>query len=176
MALGFVPITIKSMTFNSKITWLPCAPVQFWCDFTATQYAVPGSLAADEANEIGGLKAMHSWGQRRDGAALEQRLIASAEPVRNFGLRAAVQGRYSIAVPQRFFLPAHVGLRLTAVCGARCRQEDRTRQRPAGDRRQAGAARKTTRRASSRAQVLLPGLAVRSARGGADQGSLHFRR
>jgi hypothetical protein len=28
--------------------------VQFWCDFTATQYAVPGSLAADEANEIGG--------------------------------------------------------------------------------------------------------------------------
>jgi hypothetical protein len=28
--------------------------VQFWCGFTATQYAVPGSLAADEANEIGG--------------------------------------------------------------------------------------------------------------------------
>jgi hypothetical protein len=26
--------------------------VQFWCDFTAMQYAIPGSLAA--ANEIGG--------------------------------------------------------------------------------------------------------------------------
>src|SRR5712691_3733103 len=102
--------------------------LQFWCSFTATQYAIPGSLAAAEANEIGDSRRCAAGGQRRDGAALEQRLIASAPPVGNFGLRAAMQGRYSIAVPQRFPLPAHVGLRLTAVCGARCRWEDRTRQ------------------------------------------------
>src|SRR5215469_10050678 len=99
--------------------------LQFWCGFTATQYADPRPLSP-----------------------LRERLGIG-------GLRAAVRGRYSIAVPQPFLLPAHVDLRLSAVCGARCRWEDRTRRRPAGDRRQAGAARKATRRASSRAQGLL---------------------
>src|SRR5260221_11812567 len=123
--------------------------VQFWCGFTATQYAVPGSLAADEANEIGGSRHAQLGPEARRGRARTARLIARAAcpKLRLAGSRARP---LSIAVPQRFFLPAHVGLRLTAVCGARCRWEDRTRQRPAGDRRQAGAARKATRRASSR--------------------------
>src|SRR5215813_11102877 len=77
--------------------------LQFWCGFTATQYADPRPLSP-----------------------LRERLGIG-------GLRAAVRGRYSIAVPQPFLLPAHVDLRLSAVCGARCRWEDRTRQRPAGD-------------------------------------------
>src|SRR6516225_12064097 len=111
--------------------------VQFWCGFTATQYAIPPLSMPRTKRMKSAAQGDAQLGPKAGRALLEQRLIASAAPVRNFGLRAAVQGRYSIAVPQRFFLPAHVGLRLTAVCGTRCRWEYRTRQRPAGDHRQA---------------------------------------
>jgi len=41
--------------------------VQFWCDFTATQYAIPRALAADEANEIGSARGMRGWGRAETG-------------------------------------------------------------------------------------------------------------
>src|SRR5262249_59171060 len=80
----------------------------------------------------------------RQSTVIEHRLIAPAPPVRKFGLRVAVQGRYFIALLQRSIPPVHVGLRLSAVRGARRRWKDRTRRRPAGRRRQACPARNPT--------------------------------
>jgi len=60
--------------------------LEFWCGFTATQYADPRPLSPRrERLGIGDLRRSHSRGQnagrlRRDGAAREQRLIASAPP------------------------------------------------------------------------------------------------
>src|SRR5499427_8234350 len=60
--------------------------LQFWCGFTATQYADPRPLSPRrERLGIGDLRRSHSRGQnagrlRRDGVAREQRLIAGAPP------------------------------------------------------------------------------------------------
>src|ERR1700741_2360370 len=95
--------------------------IQFWCRFTAAQYEIPAVWRRPKRMKSATQGDAQLGDTGETGGALEPRLLASAPPVRNVGLRAAVEGRYSIAVPQRFPLPAHVGPHLTAVCGARCR-------------------------------------------------------
>src|SRR6266446_74024 len=84
------------------------------------QYAVPGSLAADEANEIGGSRQCAA-GARSETGPRSNSACSRAPPVRNFGLRAAVQLRYpSPARNASFFLlmSASVSLQYAARVAA----------------------------------------------------------